>query len=88
MRAGTRRCSTQNIKNLLRYPHIFTCRSMNKKSNQKTFRLSTIISGHVIDGTVVFSPAPTPGILTELARFEAQRILAHMVTEEIEAGRL
>jgi len=37
---------------------------------------------------VAFSPAPQPGVLTELAKFEAERILAHMVNEEIEAGRL
>jgi hypothetical protein len=58
---------------------------MNKKPNQKTFRLSTIISGQLIAGTVAFSPAPEPGILTELARFEAQRILVHLVREEMEA---
>jgi hypothetical protein len=61
---------------------------MNKKPSQKTFRLSTIVAGHIIDGTVAFSPAPQPGILTELAAFEARRILTHLVTEEIEAGRL
>jgi hypothetical protein len=61
---------------------------MDKKPNQKTFRLSAIVAGHIIDGTVAFSPAPQPGILTEVAKFEAERILAHMVSEEIEAGRL
>jgi hypothetical protein len=61
---------------------------MNKKPNQKTFRLSTIVAGNIIDGTVSFSPAPQPGILTELARFEAERILTHIVTEEIQSGRL
>jgi hypothetical protein len=61
---------------------------MSQKSNQKTFRLSTIIEGNIIDGSVSFSPAPLPGILTELARFEAERILTHMVTEEIRSGRL
>jgi hypothetical protein len=61
---------------------------MNRKRNQKTFRLSAIVAGHIINGTVAFSPAPQPGILTELAKFEAERILAHMVSEEIAAGRL
>ena len=61
---------------------------MDKKPNQKTFRLSAIVSGHIISGTVAFSPAPQPGILTELAKFEAERILTHMVSEEIAAGRL
>jgi hypothetical protein len=61
---------------------------MRKKPNQKTFRLSTIVAGNTIDGTVSFSPAPLPGILTELARFEAERILTHMVIEEIRSGRL
>jgi len=61
---------------------------MNKKRNQKTFRLSAIVGGHIINGTVAFSPAPRPGILTELAKFEAERILAHVVNEDITAGRL
>ena len=61
---------------------------MTTKQNQQVVRLSGIIAGHIIDGTVIFSPAPPPGILAELAKFEARRILAHMVTEEIEAGRL
>jgi hypothetical protein len=61
---------------------------MSKKLNQKTFCLSTIVDGNIIDGKVSFSPAPQPGILTELARFEAERILTHMVAEEIAAGRL
>ena len=61
---------------------------MSKKPTQKTFRLSTIIDGHIIAGTVAFSPAPQPGILTELAKFEAHRILAHLVSREIEEGRL
>jgi hypothetical protein len=78
----------QNSKFLLRYPHTFTHQRMNKKPSQKTFRLTTILAGHIIDGTVVFSPAPQPGILTELAKFEAERILAHMVSEDITAGRL
>jgi hypothetical protein len=61
---------------------------MRKKSKTKVFELSTIIEGHIIRGRVSFSPAPAPGIMTALAKFEAQRILAHMVTEEIAAGRL
>ena len=61
---------------------------MNKKPNQKTFRLRAIVAGHIISGTVAFSPAPQPGIFTALAKFEVERILAHMVSEEIEAGRL
>ena len=61
---------------------------MDKKPSQKTIRLSAIISGHVVEGMVTFSPAPQPGILSELANFEARRILAHVVEEEISAGRL
>jgi len=61
---------------------------MKPKTSQKTFRLCTIIDGHIIDGIVVFSPAPQPGIFAELAEFEARRILDHLVTEEIVAGRL
>ena len=62
---------------------------MNKKPTQKTIQLSAIVSGHVIDGKVTFSPAPQPGILSELAKFEARRILTAIWSqEEIEAGRL
>ena len=61
---------------------------MNQKLTTKTFRLNTIIDGHIIAGKVAFSPAPQPGVFTELARFEAGRVLAHMVREEIAAGRL
>jgi hypothetical protein len=56
--------------------------------NQQIIRLSAIVSGHVIDGTVTFSPAPLPGVFAELAKFEARRILTHIVEEEIAAGRL
>jgi hypothetical protein len=61
---------------------------MREKSNQQTIRLSAVVSGHLIDGSVSFSPAPQLGILSELAKFEARRILTAMVQEEIEAGRL
>jgi len=61
---------------------------MDTKAREKTFTLNAIIDGHIIQGQVCFSPAPAPGILTELARFEAQRILSHIVSEEIAAGRL
>ena len=61
---------------------------MNQKPNQLVVHLAGIIGGHLIDGTVTFSPAPEPGVLSELAKFEARRILAAMVEEEIRAGRL
>jgi hypothetical protein len=61
---------------------------MIQKPTTKTFRLNTIIDGHIIAGKVAFSPAPQPGILTELARFEAERVLERLVKEEIAAGRL
>ena len=61
---------------------------MNKKPTQKTFRLSALVAGHIIDGSVAFSPAPEPGIFTALAEFEAKRILNSMLLEEIAAGRL
>ena len=56
---------------------------MNKKSTTKVFTLSTIVAGHLIQGRVSFSPAPEPGIMTELARFEAERMLTQAVTEDI-----
>ena len=59
---------------------------MHQKPTQQTIQLSTIISGHLIDGEVTFSPAPEPGILSELAKFEARRILTAMIEEEISAG--
>jgi len=74
--------------NLCYATHTFTIDSMREKSNQQTIRLSAVVSGHIIDGSVSFSPAPRPGILSELAKFEARRILTAMVQEEIEAGRL
>jgi hypothetical protein len=61
---------------------------MQQKTTHQTIELSAIVSGHVIDGKVTFSPAPQPGILSELAKFEARRILTAMVEEEIRAGRL
>jgi len=61
---------------------------MIKKPRTKTFRLNTIVEDRIIAGTVEFSPAPLPGILTELARFEAERLLVHFVREEIASGRL
>jgi hypothetical protein len=61
---------------------------MTQKPNKKSFHLNAFIDGHIIRGTVAFSPAPPPGILTELARFEAERILTHTIREEIAHGRL
>jgi hypothetical protein len=61
---------------------------MRQKSTTQIVRLGAIVNDQMVDGTVTFSPAPQPGILTELARFEAQRIFARMIEEEIQAGRL
>jgi hypothetical protein len=61
---------------------------MNAKSKEKTFTLNTIIDGHIIRGKVRFSPAPEPGIMTEVARFEAELLLAQLIREEIAVGRL
>jgi hypothetical protein len=61
---------------------------MPRKPTQKTFHLNTLFNGHLIAGAVRFSPAPEPGILTELARFEAEQLLAQLLQEEIKAGRL
>jgi hypothetical protein len=61
---------------------------MLQKPTKKIFRLNAIIDGHIIAGQVAFSPAPQPGIFTELARFEAEKVLTHQVREEIAAGRL
>jgi len=61
---------------------------MNQKSNQQVVHLAGIVGGYLIDGTVTFSPAPQAGILSELAKFEACRIVAAAVEEEIRQGRL
>ena len=61
---------------------------MSKTPNKKTFRMNAVIDGHLISGFVALSPAPQPGVFTELARFEAERILTHAVREAIAAGRL
>jgi hypothetical protein len=61
---------------------------MSKKPTTKRFHLDAIVAGRIISGDVAFSPAPEPGILTELARFEAERLLEHMVKEEIASGSL
>jgi hypothetical protein len=79
---------TQKPKLLICYPCIQTLPTMSKKLNKKTFHLNALIDGHIISGIVALSPAPQPGIFTELARFEAERVLAHAVREAIAAGRL
>ena len=61
---------------------------MPQKPSQKLFHFNAIIDGHLVSGDVAFSPAPQPGIFTELARFEAQRALEDLVREEIAAGRI
>jgi hypothetical protein len=61
---------------------------MNTKPKDKIFTLNTIIDGHIIRGQVRFSPPPEAGIMTEIARFEAERILAELIREEIADGRL
>ena len=61
---------------------------MTQKSITQTVHLAGIIQGHIIEGTVSFSPAPEPGLLSELAKFEARRIFVHRVEEEIRLGRL
>jgi hypothetical protein len=61
---------------------------MDKKPNNKVFTIGTIIEGHMIRGEVIFSPSPEPGIMTELAAFDAERLVSSLVTEDIRAGRL
>ena len=61
---------------------------MADKQTKKTFHLNAVIAGRLISGFVSFSPAPQPGILTEVARLDAERILEDMVREKIAAGRL
>lgn len=63
-----------------------TSPTMLKKPNQKTFHLNAIIDGRIIRGYVAFSPAPQSGILTEVARFDAERLLTHLIRQEISHG--
>lgn len=63
-------------------------KSMADKQTKKTFNLNAVIDGRIISGFVSFSPAPQPGILTEIARLDAERILADMVRQDITARRL
>ena len=65
-----------------------TSLSMNTRPREIVFTLNALIDGHVIRGEVSFSPAPDSGIMTEIARLEAERLLAQMVREEIADGRL
>ena len=67
---------------------IHTVPAMRQRLTQKIFHLNTLVNGHLIAGMVRFSPAPEPGIFTELARFEAERLLAQVLQEEIKNGRL
>jgi len=62
--------------------------SMATKPNRKIFHVNALVNGRLIAGTVVFSPAPQDGILTELARTEAERLLAELANTDISAGRL
>src|SRR5947209_1901136 len=48
--------------------------AMDKKPTKKVFRFAALVDGRLIAGDVSFSPAPRPGVLTELARWEAERI--------------
>ena len=61
---------------------------MVRNTTHKTFHLNTVINGHLVAGIVRFSPAPESGIFTELARFEAERLLTEELREAVEAGRL
>jgi hypothetical protein len=61
---------------------------MDEKPTTKIFPISTIVDGHVVDARVSFSPAPEEGVLSEVARFEAERLVAYLVREEIVAGSL
>jgi hypothetical protein len=79
---------SQGTKNLVRYPCKNNLNDVALKPNKTTFHLNAIIDGHLIVGSVDFSPAPERGILTELAKFEAERLLTHLVREEIAHGRL
>jgi hypothetical protein len=68
--------------------HTLAIPAMNQKTDQQVVHVVGIIAGHLVDGTVSFSPAPQLGIFSELAKFAARRILTDMVEEEIRQGRI
>ena len=61
------------------------CARHKKQENPSS---SIVIDGRLIQGFVSFSLAPPPGILTEVARLDANQILREAVREEIAAGRI
>jgi hypothetical protein len=61
---------------------------MSQKPTQEIIHLAGVIGGHLVDGTVSFSPAPSTGILSELAKFEARRIFTALVEEELREEHL
>jgi hypothetical protein len=61
---------------------------MAEKQTTKRFFLQTVIDGRIVAATVSFSPAPAPGILTELARLDAERLVRQCVREDIGSGHL
>lgn len=56
---------------------------MPRKTIEKTFGLNAVINGHLVAGFVSISPAPQPGILTEVARLDAERIFAETVRADL-----
>jgi hypothetical protein len=57
---------------------------VHRTRNKKTFHLNALIDGRLIRGCVSFSPAPPPGILTEVARLDATRILAEVARDDLQ----
>jgi hypothetical protein len=61
---------------------------MLRKTIEKTFALNAVIDGHLVAGFVSFSPAPEPGVLTEVARLDAERIFAEAVRADLSSEAL
>ncbi len=59
---------------------------MPRKAKPKVFHLNAILDGHLVAGRVAFSPPPEPGIMTEIARFEAERMIAALVEDTIDSA--
>ncbi len=59
---------------------------MTSKPHKTTFRMGAIIDGRLIAAVVSFSPAQPRGVLRELAKFEAERLLIEAVRSDL-AGR-
>lgn len=68
--------------------HNLTPRPVPEIQTQTIFPLCVIIDGHIVSGAVSYCPAPPAGVLSEVARLEAELLLVHTIRQDIASGRL